>query len=43
MADAQYPVHWRGLTCVFEYELRGGDKKDVRAGTHSLTISNDDL
>ena len=43
-ADVRYPVHWRDLTCPFEYKFGNGGEMDVRAGNiHPSTISDDDL
>ena len=42
-AGAPHLVHWRDLTCPFEYEFGDGDKKDVRPSIYSPTISDDGL
>ena len=39
--DAPYQVHWRDLTCLFEYEFGDGDEIDVRSSIHLPTMSDD--
>ena len=42
-AGTPYPVHWRDLTCPFEYKFGDGDKIDVRPSIYSPIISDDGL